>query len=193
MLKFLLFFRVHHVLSALGLSHFLCYGSLWGQIRISRSLPWEADVEFCLLNEELAKNDEVFLVRTFKKHNLQLTYNSGEGLYFVNDPVLTGSSIQLIVFEEDPMVKYYSCSSLNAITLKQRVCDLLYKIFFNFVLFWNMTQCILVERFICLGGMCCLRLQGSRVHNAGESSTSYTYKEGSTCGTTNEIAGISCP
>lgn len=117
-LKFLLFFRVHHVLTTLGLSHFLCYGSLWGQIRISRSLPWEADVEFCLLNEELAKNDEVFLVRTFKKHNLLLIYNSGEGLYFVKDPAVTGSSIQLIVFEEDPMVKYYSCSSLNASTLK---------------------------------------------------------------------------
>jgi hypothetical protein len=70
-------------------------------------------VEFCLLNEELAKNDEVFLVRTFKKHSLQLIYNSGEGLYFVKDPTVTGSSIQLIVFEEDPMVKYYSCISYN--------------------------------------------------------------------------------
>lgn len=161
MLKFLLFFRVHHVLTALGLSHFLCYGSLWGQIRISRSLPWEADVEFCLLNEELAKNDEVFLVRTFKKHNLQLIYNSGEGLYFVKDPAVIGSSIQLIVFEEDPMVKCYCCSSLNAITLKRRVCNLLYKIIFNFILFWNMTQCSLVVRFIYLGEICCLCLQGS--------------------------------
>jgi hypothetical protein len=91
-------------------------------------------VEFCLLNEELAKNDEVFLVRTFKKHNLQLTYNSGEGLYLVKDPAHTGSSIQLIVFEEDPLVKYYSCTMLNASTLKQRVCNLLYKIIFNFIL-----------------------------------------------------------
>lgn len=102
--QFHLFFRVHRVLSALGLSHFLCYGSLWGQIRISRSLPWEADVEFCLLNEELTKYDEVFLVRTFKKHNLQLTYNSGEGMYAVKDPAFGGASVQLIVFEEDPLV-----------------------------------------------------------------------------------------
>jgi hypothetical protein len=109
-LIFFLFFRVHHVLSALGLTHFLCYGSLWGQIRISRSLPWEADVEFCLLNEELAKYDEVFLDRTFKKHNLQLTYNSGEGLYSVKDPLFSGSSVQLLVFEEDPLVMYQSQS-----------------------------------------------------------------------------------
>jgi hypothetical protein len=78
-------------------------------------LPWEADVEFCLLNEELTKNDEVFLVRTFKKHSLQLIYNSGEGVYFVKDPALTGSSVQLIVFEEDPLVMYYV--TLNANTL----------------------------------------------------------------------------
>ena len=97
--------RVHRVLTALGLTHFLCYGALWGQIRISRSLPWEADVEFCLLNEELAKHDEVFLIRTFKKHNLQMTYNSGEGLYIVKDPKFSGASVQLIVFEEDPLVR----------------------------------------------------------------------------------------
>jgi hypothetical protein len=98
----------------------LCYGSLWGQIRISRSLPWEADVEFCLLNEELAKYDEVFLVRTFKKHNLQLTYNSGEGLYSVKDPVFSGASVQLVVFEEDPLVMYHSYNPWKFNVLKQR-------------------------------------------------------------------------
>lgn len=65
-------------------------------------------MEFCLLNEELTKYDEVFLVRTFKKHNLQLTYNSGEGLYSVRDPVFSGASVQLVVFEEDPLVMYNS-------------------------------------------------------------------------------------
>lgn len=108
--------RVHRVLAALGLTHFLCYGALWGQIRISRSLPWEADVEFCLLNEELAKHDEVFLIRTFKKHNLQMTYNSGEGLYVVKDPKFNGASVQLIVFEEDPLI-----SMLRRVGWKRRM------------------------------------------------------------------------
>ena len=54
-----------------------------------------------------------------------------------------------------------------------------YKFIFNFILFWNMTQCSLVDGVIYLGEMCCLCLQGSRMHQSGESSTSYTYKEGS--------------
>nr|CAD7597445.1 unnamed protein product [Timema genevievae] len=55
--------KVNRVLSSLQLTHFLCYGSLWGQIRLSRSLPWEADVEFCLLNEELSLHDEINMLR----------------------------------------------------------------------------------------------------------------------------------
>lgn len=52
-------FRVHKLLVALGISHFLCYGSLWGQLRLSRTLPWERDIELCVLNEEMALKDEV--------------------------------------------------------------------------------------------------------------------------------------
>jgi hypothetical protein len=92
-------------------------------------LPWEADVEFCLLNEELTKYDEVFLVRTFKIHNLQLTYNSGEGVYTVKDPAFGGASVQLVVFEEDPLVIHYCCNLWNIDILKQKP-DLQYKILF---------------------------------------------------------------
>ncbi|XP_066991775.2 uncharacterized protein [Anabrus simplex] len=96
--------RTHHILATLGLTHFLCYGSLWGLIRLSRSLPWEDDVEFCLRNEELSLKDEVYLIRVFKKDNLDLSYNSAEGLYVVKDPKFHGGSVQLIVFEEDPLI-----------------------------------------------------------------------------------------
>jgi hypothetical protein len=74
----------------------------------------------------------------------------------------------------------YSCSSLNASTLKRRVRNLLYEIIFNFILFWNVTQCGLVHRLIYLGEMCCLCLQGSKMHQSRWSNTSYTNKEGST-------------
>jgi hypothetical protein len=74
----------------------------------------------------------------------------------------------------------YSCSSLNASTLKWRVCNLLYEIIFNFILFWNITQCGRVDRLIYLGEMCCMCLQVSRMHQSRESSTSYTNKDGST-------------
>nr|CAD7263243.1 unnamed protein product [Timema shepardi] len=96
--------KVNRILSSLQLTHFLCYGSLWGQIRLSRSLPWEADVEFCLLNEELSLHDEVFLARAFKKHKLDMKYNSAEGLYMITDPQFEGGNIQLIVFEEDTTI-----------------------------------------------------------------------------------------
>lgn len=98
------FYRTHRVLLSLSLTHFLCYGALWGQIRLSRTLPWEANVEFCLLNEELARRDEVFLLRAFRKQGLELDYDSGEGQYVVKDPVFSGGSVQLIVFEEDRLV-----------------------------------------------------------------------------------------
>lgn len=96
--------RAHRLLTSLGLTHFLCYGSLWGQLRLSRSLPWEADVELCVLNEEMALKDEVFLERQFRKHSMKIVYDSTEGKYIINDKSLPGATVELIVFEEDPMV-----------------------------------------------------------------------------------------
>ena len=69
----------HEVLDGLDLVHFLCYGSLFGQIRNSASLPWERDAEMCLLNEEVAKFDEVFVKRAFWKRGLDVVYDSAEG------------------------------------------------------------------------------------------------------------------
>lgn len=91
-------------MSTLSLTHFLCYGSLWGQIRLSRSLPWEVSAQFCLRNEELIPLDEVFILRSFDKHGLQIQYNSAEGVYNVIDPYINGAIVQLYVFEEDKLV-----------------------------------------------------------------------------------------
>lgn len=95
---------MHNVLAALKLTHFLCYGSLWGQIRLSRSLPWESNVEFCVFNEELITKDEVYLQRVFKQHQLLLSYDSSEGLYSIMDPKIGGALVELVVFEENPQV-----------------------------------------------------------------------------------------
>lgn len=98
-------FRVHHVLSTLGVSHWLCYGSLWGQIRLGRTLSWERRAQLCARNEELSPVDELFLQRAFTKHGLAASYSSSEGAYEVqagttanipNAPI-----VQLIVFEFD--------------------------------------------------------------------------------------------
>lgn len=74
----------HEILDGLDLVHFLCYGSLFGQIRNSASLPWERDAEMCLLNEEVAKFDEVFVKRAFWKRGLDVVYDSAEGRYIVS-------------------------------------------------------------------------------------------------------------
>jgi len=108
--------RAHNVLSSIGLTHFLCYGSLWGQLRHSRSLPWESDVEFCMLNEEIITKDEVYLVRTFRNKGMKLDYDSTEGVYSVTDSKLPGAKVQLVVFEKDPMI-----NMLRRVGWKRRV------------------------------------------------------------------------
>lgn len=98
-------YRVHNVLEIVRVTHCLCYGALWGQVRRSTTLPWEKDAEFCVDNKELMLFDENFLHKVFQKHNLVLSYDSGEGVYTVVDNFLQqGAAIHLVVFEEDVML-----------------------------------------------------------------------------------------
>ncbi len=76
-------YAAHEVLDGLDLAHFLCYGSLFGQLRHSASLPWERDAEMCVLNEEVSRYDEVFIKRAFWKRGLDVVYDSAEGRYIV--------------------------------------------------------------------------------------------------------------
>ncbi|XP_073989470.1 uncharacterized protein isoform X2 [Rhodnius prolixus] len=108
--------RVHNVLNAIGLTHFLCYGSLWGQLRSSQSLPWESDIEFCLLNEEILTKDEVYLERNFRSRNMQMVYDSTEGVYTITDVAFPGGKIQLVVFEKDLVI-----NMLRRVGWKRRV------------------------------------------------------------------------
>lgn len=98
------------MLDILSVTHCLCYGALWGQVRRSNTLPWESDVEFCVLNKELEELDENFIGLLFKKHNLTLDYDSAEGEYFVSDGGFQrGALIKLVLFEEEPKVKFVHC------------------------------------------------------------------------------------
>lgn len=90
-------------LEDLRLTHFLCYNSLWGALKQKGPLPWQTGLELCVLNKEMAAVDEGFLVRTFKRHGLNIAYVSASGYYKVSKidepfPVAT-----LTVFEEDPI------------------------------------------------------------------------------------------
>jgi hypothetical protein len=78
-------YEAHEALGTLGLTHALCYGALWGQIRLSRTLPWESNVEFCVLNEELMQHDEATIYGAFRRRKLSISYDSVDGVYTATD------------------------------------------------------------------------------------------------------------
>ncbi|TRY63471.1 hypothetical protein TCAL_00420 [Tigriopus californicus] len=107
----------HKILETLNLRHFLCYSSLFGQIRSSSILPWEKKAKLCVINEEIAKYDELFLRRRFASSGLNLEYNSSDGKYTVTvDDRSTGGTnstfdadfhgeLHLIVFALDKDIR----------------------------------------------------------------------------------------
>lgn len=106
-------FRVHSILSKFGLTHVLCYGALWGQIRFSKSLSWVTDVEMCIINEEVSVLEEAQFYRTFQKNGLKIQYKSAEGIYEIIDPGIEIAKIELYVFELDVMVNISSATTLR--------------------------------------------------------------------------------
>lgn len=55
--------RTKDSLETLKVTHFLCYDSLWGALKHSGPLPWQRNLDFCALNEDLSSNDEGFIVK----------------------------------------------------------------------------------------------------------------------------------
>lgn len=93
----------HKILKQLQITHFLCYGTLWGVLKMQMLLPWEDNVEFCAVNEELSRFEEAYLIKMFRKNNLVLSYDSQDGVYEVYRPdKLTLGILRIIVFEKDP-------------------------------------------------------------------------------------------
>ncbi|KAL0266472.1 UNVERIFIED_CONTAM: hypothetical protein PYX00_008993 [Menopon gallinae] len=102
---------VHVVLEHLNITNFLCYGSLWGQLRLSRILPWEDKTVLCILNEAVLAKDELLVARVFKSKGFIISYDSIEGIYNIlqanqkdhRKPL----KVILIVFELDKVVDMY--------------------------------------------------------------------------------------
>lgn len=51
------------ILDSLNLKYFLCYHTLYGAIKNNRPIPWHDTLDFCILNDQLAKQDEAFIFR----------------------------------------------------------------------------------------------------------------------------------
>uniref|UniRef100_A0AAG5DDI7 Uncharacterized protein n=1 Tax=Anopheles atroparvus TaxID=41427 RepID=A0AAG5DDI7_ANOAO len=97
--------RVHRLLVQQRLTHFLCYGTLWGQIRLAKMLPWREKAEFCVLNDELMHHEEARFIRNFYANELHINYHHSEGIYriFANEPAVlrTRPYVEQVVFQLD--------------------------------------------------------------------------------------------
>lgn len=50
-------------LDSLNLKNFLCYYTLYGAIKNNQPIPWHDNLDFCILNDQLIKQDEAFIIR----------------------------------------------------------------------------------------------------------------------------------
>lgn len=80
----------------LGLTYFLCYGSLWGALRMQKTLPWDRNIDFCVMQHELAAVEESTFHQAFKTNGLKYKYNSRRGKYIVTYKTVTA---EVTVFE----------------------------------------------------------------------------------------------
>ena len=116
-----LFLRVHQVLLKFDITHFLCYGSLWGQIRHQKLLPWHSKGEFCILNHELTKQDEAVFISYFLKSNMKIRYVMSDGFYRVENKFNDNREhskepfVDLFVFDHDKTVSWITFYSLPCV------------------------------------------------------------------------------
>ncbi|BFZ09609.1 hypothetical protein BsWGS_12648 [Bradybaena similaris] len=77
-------FAVSNILTKLNISHALCYGTLWGALRYGRTLPWDNNVNFCVLKTEIQKVSWEWLQETFQANHMGVTYNLRQGEYLIS-------------------------------------------------------------------------------------------------------------
>lgn len=97
-------YRVHTILEKQSLTHILCYGSLWGQIRMSKLFPWSFKAQFCIFNNEVAAIDEGHFYSRFHRDFLRLRYFSSDAVYIVEDIHNSYPLVEIFVFEKDEEV-----------------------------------------------------------------------------------------
>lgn len=89
--------KLKQVLDKLELKYFLCYGSLWGALKFHSTLPWDRNIDICIVYHELANLNEQIMHQTFKSYELSYFYNSRRGKYVIS---YKGVSAELTVFEK---------------------------------------------------------------------------------------------
>ncbi|XP_033228573.1 uncharacterized protein LOC117180278 isoform X2 [Belonocnema kinseyi] len=97
-------YKTHLVLSKLSIVHFLCFGGLWGQVRIGRALPWARKIELCLVD---TLRDDALITKAFREVSLSATYMHAAGIYLVQEHEVgeDAPKVEVLVFEEDTVGK----------------------------------------------------------------------------------------
>lgn len=85
------------LLEKLNLRYFLCYGSLWGALKFQKTLPWDRNIDFCVIYHQLVAIDEQNLHSAFKAAGLNYYYNSRRGKYIVSHKTVSG---EITIFEK---------------------------------------------------------------------------------------------
>jgi len=105
----------HYVLAMQNVTHFLCYGTLWGAVRRENLLPWKQEFEFCVCNEDLISMDDAYLRRLFRIRGIDVDYSSAAGVYSAwkaNKGKAMGV-VNMYVFENVPEEKQMRRVGLN--------------------------------------------------------------------------------
>uniref|UniRef100_A0A8D8QTI9 Uncharacterized protein n=1 Tax=Cacopsylla melanoneura TaxID=428564 RepID=A0A8D8QTI9_9HEMI len=96
-------YKVHGVLDKAHIRHFLCYNALWGQIRYRRIIPWQRELEICVVcNRQNLEG----LEETFQNADIDIVYRARRAEYAVTADYLKGY-VKLIVFQHDPVSQTY--------------------------------------------------------------------------------------
>ncbi len=89
--------RMSNSLEKLKITYFLCYGSLWGALKFEKTMPWDRNVDMCVIYHQIASIDEQQLHAAFKQNELNYYYNSRRGKYVVS---YKGVSGEITIFEK---------------------------------------------------------------------------------------------
>jgi hypothetical protein len=89
--------KMSETLEKLEIKYFLCYGSLWGALKLKSTLPWDRNIDMCIIYHQLAALDEQRIHQAFKQNGLNYRYNSRRGKYVITYKTVSG---EITVFEK---------------------------------------------------------------------------------------------
>lgn len=90
--------KLSQMFEKLGIIYFLCYGSLWGALKFQKTLPWDRNIDFCVIYHHIATIEEQTLYQSFKNAGLNYYYNSRRGKYVITYKTV---SAEITVFEKN--------------------------------------------------------------------------------------------